>query len=80
MDALQAGRELGVRAVLSGRMVLRGDNLTISAELVDIEREARLRGGRYDRKMQDLFALQNELATEISEKLWLRLTGEEKKN
>ena len=40
-DPLQAGRELGVRAVLAGRMVQRGDNLTISAELVDIEREVR---------------------------------------
>jgi serine/threonine protein kinase/Tfp pilus assembly protein PilF len=78
-DPLQAGRELGVRAVLAGRMVQRGDNLTISAELVDIEREAQLWGGRYDRKMQDLVALQNELATEISEKLLLRLTEEEKK-
>jgi eukaryotic-like serine/threonine-protein kinase len=78
-DPLQAGRELGVRAVLAGRMVQRGDNLTISAELVDIDREAQLWGGRYDRKMQDLFALQEELATEISEKLRLRLTGDEKK-
>jgi serine/threonine protein kinase/Tfp pilus assembly protein PilF len=78
-DTLQVGRELGVRAVLAGRMVQRGENLTVSAELVDIDREAQLWGGRYDRKMQDLFALQEELATEISEKLRLRLTGDEKK-
>jgi serine/threonine protein kinase/Tfp pilus assembly protein PilF len=78
-DPLQVGRQLAVRAVLAGRMVQRGDNLTVSAELVDIEREAQLWGGRYDRKMQDLLVLQNELATEISEKLRLRLTGEEKR-
>lgn len=78
-DPLQAGRELGVRAVLAGRMVQRGDNLTISAELVDIEREAQLWGSRYERKMQDLFALEKELATEISDQLRLQLTGEEKK-
>jgi len=79
LDPLAVGRELGTRAVLAGRMVQRGDDLIVSVELVDVERQAQLWGGRYNRKMADLIALQEELTTEISEKLRLQLTGEEKK-
>jgi serine/threonine protein kinase/tetratricopeptide (TPR) repeat protein len=79
VDPLAAGRDLGVRAVLAGRMMQRGDDLTVSVELVDVERQAQLWGARYNRKMTDLVALQEEVTTEISEKLRLQLTGEEKK-
>jgi len=79
VDPLAAGRELGVRAVLSGRMVQRGNDLVVTMDLLDVDRQAHLWGGRYNRKMADLVALQEELATEISEKLRLQLTGEEKK-
>jgi serine/threonine protein kinase/Tfp pilus assembly protein PilF len=79
VDPLAVGRELGVRAVLAGRMVQRSEDLIISVELVDVDRQAQLWGGRYNRKMADLIALQEELTTEISEKLRLQLTGEEKK-
>jgi len=51
----------------------------VSVELVDVERQAQLWGGRYSRKMADLVTLQEELTTEISEKLRLQLTGEEKR-
>ena len=78
-DPLAAGRELGVRAVLGGRMMQRGDDLIVSVELVDVDRQAQLWGARYNRKMTDLLALQEELTNEISEKLRLHLTGEEKK-
>ncbi len=79
VDPLKAGRELGVRSVLSGRLVQRGEDVIVSVELVDVDRQARLWGGRYNRKMSDLIALQEELTTEISEKLRLQLTGEDKK-
>jgi serine/threonine protein kinase/Tfp pilus assembly protein PilF len=79
VNPMSVGRELGVRAVLAGRLVQRGEDLTVSVELVDIERQAQLWGGRYNRKMADLIALQEELTTEISEKLRLQLTGEEKR-
>jgi len=79
VDLLKAGRELGVRAVLAGRMVQRSDDLTVSVELVDVDRQAHLWGTRYNRRMTDLIVLQEELATEIAEKLRLQLTGEEKK-
>jgi serine/threonine protein kinase/tetratricopeptide (TPR) repeat protein len=79
VNPLKAGQELGVRSVLSGRMVQRGEDLIVSVELVDVDRQARLWGGRYNRKMTDLIVLQEELTTEIAEKLRLQLTGEEKK-
>jgi len=79
VDPLKAGRELGVRAVLTGRMVQRGEDLIVSVELVDVDRQGRLWGGRYSRKLGDLIALQEELTTEIAEKLRLQLTGDEKK-
>jgi eukaryotic-like serine/threonine-protein kinase len=79
VDTLAAGRDLGVRAVLTGRMVQRGEDLVVSVDLVDVDRQAQLWGGRYNVKMTDLVALQEELTTEISERLRLQLTGEEKK-
>ncbi len=79
VDPLAAGRDLGVRAVLAGRMMQRGEDLIVSVELVDVDRQAQLWGARYNKKMTDLVTLQEELTTEISEKLRLQLTGEEKK-
>jgi serine/threonine protein kinase/Flp pilus assembly protein TadD len=77
-DAVKAGNELGVRAVLSGRIIQRGDNLTISAELVDVRYNKLLWGEQYDRKMSDLLATQREIAREIVDKLKLQVSGEEK--
>jgi serine/threonine-protein kinase len=77
-DAVKAGNELGVSAVLSGRITQRGDNLTISAELVDVRYNKLLWGEQYDRKMSDLLATQREIAREIVEKLKLKVSGEEK--
>jgi eukaryotic-like serine/threonine-protein kinase len=78
-DPLTIGRDLKVRAVLTGRVMLRGENLTIQTELVDIDNESQLWGERYDRKMSDILTIQKEIATEISEKLRLRLTGNDQK-
>lgn len=78
-DPLVAGKELGVRAVLAGRLLKRGEDLIVSLELIDVAHQAQLWGGRYNRKMADLLALQEELSNEISEKLRLQLTGEDKK-
>ncbi len=78
IDPIKAGQELGVDAVLSGRMVQRGDNLTISAELVDVRYNKLLWGEQYDRKMSDLLQTQREIAREIVEKLKLKVSGEEK--
>jgi serine/threonine-protein kinase len=77
-DARAAGRELGVRGVLTGRIVQRGDNLSVSAELVDVEDNALLWGEQYDRKVADALAVQRDIAAEISGKLRARLSNERK--
>jgi TolB-like protein/Tfp pilus assembly protein PilF len=79
VDPQTVGRELNVRAVLTGRVVQRGDTLNIQAELVDVVAESQLWGGQFQRKVSDIFAVQEEIAKEISEKLRLQLTGEEQK-
>ncbi len=71
-DPQAVGRELGVRTVLMGRIIQRGDNLTVRTELVDVENNRQLWGEQYNRKISDLLALQGEIAKEISEKLRLR--------
>ena len=78
IDPVKVGQELGVNAVLSGRIVQRGDQLTISAELVDVRNNRLLWGEQYDRKVSDLLATQREIAREIVEKLKLKVSGEEK--
>jgi serine/threonine-protein kinase len=78
IDPIKVGQELGVNAVLSGRMVQRGDNLTISAELVDVRSNQVLWGEQYDRKMSDLLATQREMAREIVDKLKLKVSRAEK--
>jgi TolB-like protein/Tfp pilus assembly protein PilF/predicted Ser/Thr protein kinase len=77
-DPQKAGKDLRVRAVLSGRLLQRGDTLIVRAELIDVAKGSQLWGGQYNRKVVDVFALQDDLAKEISEKLRLRLTSEEK--
>src|SRR5215813_7605530 len=76
-DAPTVGRELNVRSVLTGRVVQRGDNLSISVELVDTANNHQLWGQQYNRKVADVFALQEEIAKEISEKLRVKLTNAE---
>jgi serine/threonine protein kinase/Flp pilus assembly protein TadD len=78
IDPVKVGQELGVSAVLSGRIVQRGDQLTISAELVDVRNNRLLWGEQYDRKLSDLLQTQREIALEIVEKLKLKVSGEEK--
>ena len=78
-DPQTVGRELGVRAVLIGRLVQRGDQLSISAELVDVRDNRRLWGEQFERKMSDLPILQRELASQISDHLRLKLTAPDQK-
>ena len=78
-DPQRVGNELNVRAVLTGRVVQRGDLLTIGTELVDVADGWRLWGEQYNRKLADVVAIQEEIAQEISDRLKLSLTGNEKK-
>src|SRR5262249_48599475 len=79
MDAQSAGRELGVKAVVSGRVVQRGEVLMVSAELVNVMDGTQLWGQRFNRKLADVMAIEEEISHEISEKLRLKLGGEEQK-
>jgi tetratricopeptide (TPR) repeat protein len=58
--------------------VQRGENLTISAELVDVRQNKLLWGEHYERKMSEVLQTQREIAREIVDKLKLRVTGDEK--
>lgn len=78
-DVAKIAGELGVDAVMTGRLAQIGDNLTISVELVDVRTNTLLWGEQYDRKMSDLLATQREIATAITQKLQLRLAGDEAK-
>ena len=79
VDPQVVGRELGVRAVLTGKVVQVGDTLSIQVELVDVANQAQLWGEKFNRKASDIISLQDELSRDISENLRLRLTGEERK-
>ena len=79
IDPQAVGRELGVRAVLTGRIVQSGGSLRIGTELVDVATGSQLWGAQYDRKPGDIFVVQDEISIDISGKLRLRLTRAEKK-
>ncbi len=71
-------RELGVEALVTGRVIQRGDDLSVSAELVDAREDKQLWGDQYSRKMADAASVQQEIATAISGNLRVQLTSEEK--
>jgi TolB-like protein len=75
IDAEKIGSELGVDAVMSGRLIQRGDNLMISVDLIDVRNKKTLWGERYERKMSDLLTTQREIASAITEKLQVKLSG-----
>jgi len=79
VDPQAVGRELNVRAVLTGRMMQSGGSMRIGAELVDVATGTQIWGAQYDRKPGDIFAVQDEISNEISGKLRLQLTRTEKK-
>lgn len=75
IDLYIVGRELGVKAVLVGRLTLLRDTLVVSAELVSVADRSHIWGARYQRRLPDLFILQEEIAREVSESLRARLAG-----
>ena len=77
IDVKKIAADLGVDAVMSGHVVQRGDNLTISVELIDARNNHLLWGEQFERKMSELMTTQREIATAISQKLQLKLSGEE---
>jgi TolB-like protein len=77
-DAQAVAKELKVQAVLMGRVTQRGGGLSISVELINAQDNSEMWGQQYNRKLADVFAVQEEIAKEISEKLRLKLSGAER--
>ena len=71
----QAGSELNVKAVLTGRILQRGDDLVLYLSLVDVRSGDQVWGDQYNRKPADLLTLQSDIARDVSNKLRLRLSG-----
>jgi serine/threonine protein kinase/Flp pilus assembly protein TadD len=78
-DPQKIGKDLGVRALLSGRVAQHGDELAISVELIDTKDDSQIWGEQYSRKLSDIIALPEEIARDVSEKLRLRLSGTDEK-
>ncbi len=79
VEAIAAGKELGVRTILTGKILQRGDNLTVSAALIDVQNNKQLWGDQYTRKVADALSVQQEISREISERLRTKLSNEDQK-
>ncbi|HLM58780.1 MAG TPA: tetratricopeptide repeat protein [Pyrinomonadaceae bacterium] len=75
VDPDEVAREVGVGAIVTGRIVQRGDDLQISVELVNTGDRTQMWGEQYHRRASDLQAVQAEISRAVAEKLRLRLTG-----
>ena len=78
-DPQTLGRQLGVGAILEGRVVRHGDSLSVSVELINTKNDTHIWGQQYSEKITDIFAVQQEIAKEMTVALRLRLSGEEEK-
>jgi len=75
MDPRQVADELGVRAVLTGRVSQRGEDVTVGVELDDVRQGKQLWGQQYNRKLADLLAVQRDIAMEVSQRMRSGLDG-----
>jgi len=78
-DPLKVGRELKVGAVIVGRLSQHGDTLNVETEMVDVRNGSQVWGEQYRRKTSDIATVQDDIASDISGQLRLKLTGEDKK-
>jgi DNA-binding winged helix-turn-helix (wHTH) protein/TolB-like protein/Flp pilus assembly protein TadD len=79
VDPRQVGRDLNVRAVLTGRVQRHGDTISIQADLIDLDNVAQIWGKHYDYKLADVLLVQEDISRDIFENLRLKLNVEEKK-
>lgn len=75
VDPAAVARTLGVRSIVTGRVLQRGDRLSVSVELVDARENRHLWGEQYHRRLADLFEIQEEISRDIAGKLRSRLAG-----
>jgi TolB-like protein/Tfp pilus assembly protein PilF len=76
-DLQTIARELNVQAILNGRIVQRGDQITLSLELIDVSKDKLIWTESYNRKQSELVALQSEIAKDVSTNLKAKLSGAE---
>ena len=77
-DVADIARELNVDAVFSGRLMRAGDDLSVSVQLIDARTQKLIWAEQYDRKMADLMVTQREITTTLTQKMQLRLAGDER--
>ena len=78
VDAQQVGKDLTVDAILTGRVVQRGDAIQVTADLTNVQDNTEIWGGHYESKAADIISLQQQIAGEIGEKLRSKMSGAEK--
>ena len=78
VDVQKVGKELGVSALVSGRVVPRGEGIEVSAELTDVRDNTVIWGQHYSGKNMDVLSLQQQIAGDIADKLHSRLSSSEK--
>ena len=74
-DLRTIAKELNVQAILNGRVIQRGEQLTLSLELIDVQKDSVIWSERYNRKQSEIVSLQSEIAQDVLSKLKIRLTG-----
>ena len=77
IEPRKVAKELGVEALVMGRLIQRDDDVYVSAELVDAREDKQLWGEQYSRKLADIHSVQQEIATAVSGNLRVQLTSEE---
>jgi serine/threonine-protein kinase len=78
-DLGEVRRELGVGVVVMGRLHQRGNRLAVSVALIDVRDGSELWGKQYDRRLDDILPLQDDIAKDIAANLRLHMTGEEER-
>jgi len=78
IDVQKAGRDLGVSALVSGRLTPRADNIEVSAELTDVRDNTEIWGQHYSGETAELIALQQQIASDLAERLRSKLSTSEK--
>jgi serine/threonine protein kinase/tetratricopeptide (TPR) repeat protein len=71
------GRDLHVRAVVTGRVTRRGDSFVVGAELIDVGKDSQLWGDQYSQKLSDILGIQEQISKAIADHLRIELTGTE---
>jgi len=77
IDVRAVGRDLGVKAVLSGRLMRHGSHIVLNTELIDVRSGSQLWGKQYERAVSDMPALREQLSEDIAGNLRVRLSGDE---